>query len=56
MVELIYLYIPVACLLLSNLVLFIVTASKIKQVKRETSVIRKGDSKKHSKFDDDKDR
>lgn len=56
LVEAIYVYIPISVIIIINIVLYSITAYKIFQVQRETSVIRNGDSQKHSKMDADKDR
>lgn len=55
-VEAIYLYFPICVILIVNVTLYSVTALKIYKVQKETSVVRSGDSQKHSKVDADKDR
>lgn len=55
-VEAIYLYTPISVILTINIALYSITAYKIYKVQRETSVIRNGESQKHSKVDADKDR
>lgn len=55
-VEAIYIYTPISIIMIVNVVLYSITALKIYKVQRETSVIRKGDSQKHSTIDSDKDR
>lgn len=55
-VEAIYTYTPISLILLVNVALYSVTALKIYKVQKETSVVRTGDSQKHSKVDADKDR
>lgn len=55
-VEAIYLYLPISIILIINIILYSVTAYKIYQVQKEISVIRNGDSQKHSRIDADKDR
>lgn len=55
-VEGIYIYLPISIILIINITLYSITAWKIYQVQRETSVIRNGESQKHSKIDADKDR
>lgn len=56
LVEAIYIYAPISIILIVNIALYSITAYKIYKVQRETSVIRNGDSQKHSKVDADKDR
>jgi len=56
MVQMIYVYIPISIILIINIVFYSITAYKIYRVRKETSVVRKGDSQKHSKTDNDKDR
>lgn len=56
MVEAIFIYLPISIILVVNIVLYSVTAFKIYKVQKETSVIRNGESQKHSKIDADKDR
>lgn len=55
-VEAIYLYTPISIILAINIALYSITAYKIYKVQKETSVIRNGDSQRHSKIDADKDR
>lgn len=55
-VELIYVYTPISLILIINITLYSITAYKIFRVQKETSVIRNGESQKHSKIDADKDR
>jgi G protein-coupled receptor Mth (Methuselah protein) len=55
LVEAIYTYIPISIILTVNVALYSITAYKIYQVQKETSVIRNGDSQKHSR-DAEKDR
>lgn len=56
LVELIYIYTPISIILIVNIILYSITAYKIFQVQKETSVIRNGDSQRHSRIDADKDR
>lgn len=53
-VELIYIYIPIASLLVLNTIFYSITAYKILRVQKETSMVRKGDSGRHSNNDLDK--
>jgi hypothetical protein len=55
-IEAIYVYTPISIILIINIVLYSITAYRIWHVQKETSVIRNGDSQKHSKMDADKDR
>lgn len=55
-VEAIYIYTPISIILVINIALYSITAYRIYQVQKETSVIRNGESQKHSKIDADKDR
>lgn len=48
-----YFYGPMALLITINIILFILTAVKIQKVKKETSMLKHSDSKKHN-FEDDK--
>ncbi|KAK4872552.1 hypothetical protein RN001_014581 [Aquatica leii] len=52
---LLYFYLPMALLIIINILLFCTTACKIKQVKQDTAVLRKDESKKHS-YENDKQR
>lgn len=56
LVEAIYVYTPITIIMIINIVLYSVTAYKIWRVQKETSVIRNGDSQKHSKMEADTDR
>lgn len=56
LVEAIYTYTPISIILIINIALYSITAFRIYQVQKETSVIRNGESQKHSKIDADKDR
>lgn len=56
LVEAVYVYIPMSIILAVNIAFYSITAYKIFQVQRETSVVRHGESQKHSKSDADKDR
>jgi G protein-coupled receptor Mth (Methuselah protein) len=47
---------PIMMIITVNISLYSITAYKIYKVQRETSVIRNGESQKHSKMDADKDR
>jgi hypothetical protein len=55
-VELIYVYTPISIIMIVNIVLYSITAYRIWKVQKETSVIRNGDSQKHSKMEADTDR
>ncbi|XP_065081426.1 G-protein coupled receptor Mth2-like isoform X2 [Ochlerotatus camptorhynchus] len=55
-VEFFYLYLPLLLLVLANVVFFVITATRIIKIQRETSMVRRGDSKRHSKLDNDRDR
>ncbi|KAF2899562.1 hypothetical protein ILUMI_06612 [Ignelater luminosus] len=44
---LLYFYIPMAALVVVNIILFIKTAMKIKQVQDDTSILRRDENKKH---------
>lgn len=52
--EFVYVYFPILILLLLNTFFYSITAYKIYQVRKETSVVRKGDNSRHSKIDLDK--
>ncbi|KAJ8915750.1 hypothetical protein NQ315_004562 [Exocentrus adspersus] len=51
--NLLYLYGPMAILITTNIILFILTAVKIQKVKKETSMLKHSDSKRHT-YEDDK--
>ncbi|XP_018567319.1 probable G-protein coupled receptor Mth-like 10 isoform X6 [Anoplophora glabripennis] len=51
--NLLYFYGPMAILITVNVTLFILTAVKIQRVKKETSMLKQSDSKRHS-YEDDK--
>ena len=51
-VEAIYVYAPISVILIINIVLYAITAFRIFIVQRETSVVRHGESQKHSKSED----
>lgn len=55
-VEFFYLYLPLLLLVLANVFFFVITAMRIIKIQRETSMVRRGDSKRHSKLDNDRDR
>lgn len=55
-VEFFYLYLPMLLLVFTNVLFFVITALRIVKIQRETSVVRRGDSKRHSKLDNDRDR
>ncbi|XP_055605584.1 G-protein coupled receptor Mth2-like [Uranotaenia lowii] len=56
-VEFFYLYLPMLLLVFANVIFFAVTAIRIARIQRETSVVvRRGESKRHSKLDNDRDR
>lgn len=56
LIEAIYVYVPISIILTVNIAFYSITAYKIFQVQRETSIVRNGESQKHSKSDADKDR
>lgn len=56
LVEAIYVYTPITIIMMINIVLYSVTAYRIWKVQKETSVIRNGESQKHSKMEADTDR
>ncbi|KAJ8927957.1 hypothetical protein NQ314_019590 [Rhamnusium bicolor] len=51
--NLLYFYGPMAILITINIILFILTAVKIQKVKKETSMLKHSDSKRHT-YEDDK--
>ncbi|CRK99459.1 CLUMA_CG012624, isoform A [Clunio marinus] len=53
-VELIYLYIPISIILILNSLFYSITAYKIYRVQKETSIVRGGESGRHSAMDIDK--
>lgn len=55
-VEAIYVYIPISIILIINIVLYSVTAYTIYRVQKETAIVRRGESQRHSKMDADKDK
>lgn len=55
-VEFIYVYTPITVIMTINIILYSVTAYRIWRVQKETSVIRNGESQKHSKMEADTDR
>lgn len=55
LVQGIYVYFPICTIMVVNVVLFSITAFKIHATQKETKLIRKGESQKHSK-DDSKNR
>ncbi|XP_055619906.1 G-protein coupled receptor Mth2-like isoform X2 [Toxorhynchites rutilus septentrionalis] len=56
LVEFLYLYLPMLLLVFANVLFFVITAVRIIKIQRETSMVRRGDSKRHSKLDNDRDR
>lgn len=52
--EAFYVYVPIICLLLLNVAFYSITAHKIYSVRKETKLVRKGDSTRHSNIDLDK--
>ncbi|XP_035786269.1 G-protein coupled receptor Mth2-like isoform X1 [Anopheles albimanus] len=56
LIEFIYLYLPLLILVFMNVLFFVVTAIRIFKIQCETSMIRRGDSKRHTKLDNDRDR
>uniref|UniRef100_A0A182LY68 G-protein coupled receptors family 2 profile 2 domain-containing protein n=2 Tax=Anopheles culicifacies TaxID=139723 RepID=A0A182LY68_9DIPT len=56
LIEFLYLYMPLLILVFMNVVFFVITALRIYKTQCETSVIRRGDSKRHTKLDNDRDR
>lgn len=55
-VEFFYMYLPLLLLVFANMFFFVITAVRIIKIQRETSMVRRGDSKRHSKLDNDRDR
>lgn len=55
-VEAIYVYIPISIILVVNIILYSITAYTINRVQRETAIIRRGESQRHSRMDADKDK
>lgn len=55
-VEFAYVYLPISIILCTNITLYAITAYRIYRVQKETSVVRKGDSQRHSNINADKDR
>lgn len=55
-VEAIYVYTPISIIMLINIILYSVTAYRIYRVHQETSIIRTGESQKHSRMEADTDR
>lgn len=49
-------YLPLLLLVFANMFFFVITAVRIIKIQRETSMVRRGDSKRHSKLDNDRDR
>lgn len=47
-----YFYGPLTTIIVANIILFIKTAIKIKHIRRETAVLRSGESKKHNQEDE----
>uniref|UniRef100_A0A182IR24 G-protein coupled receptors family 2 profile 2 domain-containing protein n=1 Tax=Anopheles atroparvus TaxID=41427 RepID=A0A182IR24_ANOAO len=56
LIEFVYLYLPLLILVFMNVVFFVVTALRIYKIQCETSMVRRGDSKRHAKLDNDRDR
>lgn len=54
--EFLYIYLPISAILCINITLYSITAYRIYRVQKETSVVRKGDSQRHSNTNADKDR
>lgn len=55
-IEFFYIYFPISVILCTNITLYSITAYRIYRVQKETSVVRKGDSQRHSNINADKDR
>ncbi|CAO1406462.1 unnamed protein product [Diamesa serratosioi] len=55
-IEFFYIYLPISIILCTNITLYSITAYRIYKVQQETSVVRKGDSQRHSNINADKDR
>lgn len=53
-VEAFYVYTPISIIMLINIILYSITAYRIFRVHQETSVIRTGESQKHSEADTDR--
>jgi G protein-coupled receptor Mth (Methuselah protein) len=56
LVEAMYVYIPISIIIAVNVAFYSITAFKIFQVQKETSVVRNGESQRHGKNEADKDR
>ncbi|XP_058054277.1 G-protein coupled receptor Mth2-like [Anopheles bellator] len=56
LIEFLYLYLPLLILVFTNVLFFVITALRIYKIQCETSVVRRGDSKRHTKLDNDRDR
>uniref|UniRef100_A0A182Q5Y6 G-protein coupled receptors family 2 profile 2 domain-containing protein n=1 Tax=Anopheles farauti TaxID=69004 RepID=A0A182Q5Y6_9DIPT len=56
LIEFLYMYMPLLILVFMNVVFFLITALRIYKIQCETSVVRRGDSKRHTKLDNDRDR
>lgn len=56
MIEAIYVYFPISTILIVNIFLYSITARTIHRVQRETSIIRRSDSQRHTKMNADKDK
>lgn len=50
LIELIYVYIPISCVLISNTFFYCTTAIKIYRIQEETSIVREGESSRHSRI------
>ena len=55
-IEFFYIYFPISIIICTNITLYSITAYRIYRVQKETSVVRKGDSQRHSNINADKDR
>ncbi|XP_077293111.1 G-protein coupled receptor Mth2-like [Arctopsyche grandis] len=54
--QMVYYFIPIMIIIISNLVMFAMTTFKIISIKRETAMLRTGDSARHQQFDKNKQR
>lgn len=53
--NLLYFYGPMGVIITLNVVLFVITAWKIKEIQKDTAMLRKDDSKRHA-YENDKQR
>lgn len=53
-IQLLYVYLPISIIMIVNVILYGITAYTIYKVKKETAIVRTGDSKRHSNADKDR--